>query len=247
MRQILDLRPCEPSLGLALEEVLLDSARQDNVETVRLWVNQPAVILGRSQSRDAEVDVAKATAFGIPTLRRLSGGGTVYHYPGNLNISVAMQKRTGLADVSAVFAFFGRVIAAALGRLGIEVHCEDNGLFIGDLKIGGAAQAHRGTAVLYHTTLLVKRSSISMNELLLAMQHAYSPSGVASRPRRTASLERILQAPLEMASVAGEIATALASCLDVPMEQGVLSDAEKDQATQLRDTKYGSQEWNERL
>jgi len=247
MRLLVDLTPCEPSLGLAIEDLLLDSVRNDNIETIRLWVNQQAVVLGRSQSVAAEVDVERANELRIPVLRRVSGGGTVYHYPGNLNLSVALQKRPELADVSSLFRFFGGVLAEALAGLKVDARSEDNGLYSGDQKIGGAAQAHRGCAALYHTTLLVQPSLVPMEEVLLALRSEYRPAAVASRPRVTTTLEQVVGDSVALEHVANEIIGALASSLDVRLVPGELSPAETAQVVTLRDVKYGRQEWNARL
>lgn len=246
MRLLFDLNPCEPSLGLAIEDVLLDSSRFDNIETLRVWVNRRAVVLGRSQAMAAEVDVEKANELGIPVLRRVSGGGTVYHYPGNLNISVALHKRSALADASTLFRFFGGVLANAMASL-CDVRSEDNGLYVGDQKIAGAAQAHRGCAVLYHTTLLVQPSPFPMEALLLAMQSEYHPAAIASRSRPTTSLEQIVGDAVSLERVANEIVGALAASLDVTCVPGELTPEEMSLANRLRATKYGSREWNARL
>ena len=117
MRLLVHLKPIDPAVGLAIEEVLLDSVRQEGVETVRVWINEQAVILGRSQSIATEVDEAQARVLGIPVLRRISGGGTVYHYPGNLNVSAFIRTRPELSEVSSVFRFFGCLLSDALPHL----------------------------------------------------------------------------------------------------------------------------------
>lgn len=247
MRLLVDLKPIDPALGLAIEEVLLDVLRRDGCETIRIWINERAVIVGRSQSIAAEVDEARAKALGIPILRRVSGGGAVYHYPGNLNVSLFLRKRPELSEVSAVFRFFGALLAEALARLAPTLYHEDNGLYADGLKVGGAAQAHRGEAVLYHTTLLIGPSPIPMETLLLAMRPGYRPEGIPSRPRGTTSLSEHLARPIEPAEVVGPIVDALASALSVHPGTGRLAREEQAQAAALREEKYGSLAWNRKF
>ena len=247
MRLLVDLKPIDPALGLAIEEVLLDVLRRDGCETIRIWINERAVILGRSQSIAAEVDEARAEALGIPILRRISGGGTVYHYPGNLNVSLFLRKTPGLSEVAAVFGFFGALMTEALGRLAPNLYHEDNGLYADGLKMGGAAQAHRGEAVLYHTTLLIGRSPIPMEALLLAMRPGYRPEGISSRPRATTSLSEHLARPIEPSEVVESIVDALASALCVCPGAGRLTREEQAQAAALREEKYGSLKWNRKF
>lgn len=247
MRLFDDLTPIDPALGLAIEEVLLDSVRRDGIEAIRIWRNSRAVILGRSQSLAAEVDEANASQLGIPILRRVSGGGTVYHYPGNLNVSAFMRKRGELSDVSSVFAFFGRLLSEALGFLSTDIYAEDNGLYIRDRKVAGAAQAHRGTAMLYHTTLLVRTSSVPMETLLLAMRPGYCSEGIPSRPRLTTTLSEQASRPIEPCELVSPIIDALACALGIKMVPGVLTSQEKRQAIELQAMKYGSHVWNAKL
>ena len=247
MRLLVDLKPSDPALGLAIEEVLLESARHAGCESIRFWINERAVILGRSQSIAVEVDEAQAQALGIPILRRISGGGTVYHYPGNLNLSVFLRKRSGLTEVSSVFRFFGALLTEALAQLTPKLLSEDNGLYADGLKVGGAAQARRGDAVLYHTTLLVQPCPIPMETLLLAMRSGYRSEGIASRPRATTSLTEHVARSIELKELVAPITDALVSALNVCLEPGLLTAEEKERANALVREKYGSSKWNRRL
>lgn len=248
MRLLSDLHPCDPALGLALEDVLVDSARNDGLESVRIWRNRLSVIVGRSQSVEVEVDTKQAEALKCPILRRFSGGGTVLHYPGNLNISVAFRKRVGLSDVPSVFAFFGAALAEALAEIVPTLRCEENGLHVGDLKIGGAAQAHRGPAILYHTTLLVWPPVLPMEDLLLAMRFGYQCAGVPSRARSVTSLaEQLGSESIELHPIAKRIENALASCLKVPLDLSGWTAQERMSAEVLAAEKYRSEAWNRRL
>ena len=244
MRLLVDLEPMDPSLGLAIEEVLLDVSRRDGCEAIRVWINQRVVVLGRSQSSAAEVDEARAQELGIPILRRISGGGTVYHYPGNLNVSLFLRKRAELSDVSAVFRFFGAMLTEALARLTPKLYHEDNGLYVDGLKVGGAAQAHRGDAVLYHTTLLIGPSPIAMETLLLAMRPGYCPEGISSRSRSTTSLSEHLARPIEPREVVAPIVDAIAFALSSHPEVGRLTRQEEARAMALGEEKYGGAAWN---
>ena len=247
MRLLADLTPSDPMLGLAIEEVLLESVRASRVETIRLWRNRRAVILGRSQSLAAEVDEARASKLEIPILRRISGGGTVYHYPGNLNVSVSMHKRAGFSDVSTIFASFGRLLSDALAVLSVDLHAQDNGLYIGDKKVGGAAQAHRGVAMLYHTTLLVQPSALPMETLLSAMRPGYCPEGIASRPRLTTTLSEQVARLIESDELVTPIVDALACALGEEIAVGDLTPQETQRANELVASKYGRAEWNAKL
>jgi lipoate---protein ligase len=243
MRFCVDLRPMDPALGLAMDETLLDANRQHGLETARVWINDRAVVVGRSQHVASEVDEERAKAMRIPVLRRISGGGAVFHYPGNLNLSIVTRTRNGLSHASDVFAFYGAWIAEALNELGCRLHAQDNGLYVEGLKVGGAAQARWGDSMLYHTTLLLQPPPVPMDTLLLAMRPDYCPSGVASRPRVMTWLSDHVSRPMDADDVVEPIRRVLACAMGVRMTEARPTSQEAARAEALRDTKYGSLSW----
>lgn len=188
IRLLVDLVPCAPAAGLALEEALFETARAGGEDSLRIWVNDRAVVIGRSQGAASEVDLPAARDLGIPVLRRLSGGGAVYHYPGNLNVSLCLRDGRPLGGVAEAFARLGGTLARGLAAFGPGVTLAENSLLIDRRKVGGAAQARRGASLLYHTTLLVEPDAIPMERLLLALRTGYRPTRVPSRPRPTTTL-----------------------------------------------------------
>ena len=120
LRLIADLNPIDPAFGLALEEALLESVKNGGDDILRLWVNDRSVIIGRSQSAKNEVDLDFLRSQSIPVLRRLSGGGTVYHYQGNLNMSLFLKDGRNLGTLKETYATMGQAIVDALSRAGID-------------------------------------------------------------------------------------------------------------------------------
>ena len=244
MRLIVDVEPCSPSYGLALEEAIFDQVRGGGEDALRIWVNKHAVILGRSQSAVHEVDMRQAASASIPVLRRISGGGTVYHYPGNLNVSLHVGDGRSLKGVKETFIRLGEIIAAALFRLGIQTSVQGNALFIACKKIGGAAQARRGNSLLYHTTLLVRPDTIPMQALLLALRKDYHPVGVRSRPHAMTTLAEATRIGHSMNEFASVFASELCKGFDQPLWKGYLTPKERERAHELVEEKYGCDQWN---
>jgi len=198
----------------------------------------------------SECDRTALAERGIPVLRRISGGGTVYHYPGNLNISVTVRPGRLLGAVHEAFAWLGEAIAAAVSRLGVlGGEARDRSVVVGGRKLSGAAQARRGDAVLVHGTLLVARDEILMSELLHAMREGYAPTGVPSRPSVTTTVSDELGYGVTMAQAADAVAMALnervAATFGEELAEGSLSRAEAGEARRLEERKYRSREWNE--
>jgi len=244
IRLLADFSPHPPAYGLALEEAIFDAVRNGSRDTLRLWVNERAVIIGRSQSIAAEIDLAQARSLAIPVLRRISGGGTVYHYPGNLNVSLTLGDGRSLGRVGQTFRACGEALARGLGELASAITVRENSLFVGDKKIAGAAQARRGDALLYHSTLLVKPDTIPMERLLCALNRDYRPIGVASRPHPTTTLAEASDQNLSLEEIGPRITAAFCRLLCRPAAAGSLTDDENKRAERLAAEKYGSVEWN---
>jgi len=244
IRLLLDLSSCEPAFGLALDEVLFESARLAGVSTLRAWVNDRAVVVGRSQSAAAEVDLERARALRVPVVRRISGGGTVVHYPGNLNLSLAVSDSRTLGGVEEAFARVGAVLVLGLGALGVAAEVDGNAILVVGRKVAGAAQARRSGAILYHTTLLVSRDREGLGDLLLAPRPGYRPSAVPSHPRPTTTLADAAGRRLRLRAVAKRLAPRLAAVLGEQPVRGRLTRDEVERARDVARMKYGSPEWN---
>ena len=244
MRVLIDLKPEAPAVGLALDEVLLEDARDGRGGTVRFWVNDRAVVIGRSQTLVDEVDTVAAARERVPVIRRISGGGAVVHYPGNLNISVVVGDGRRLGSVEQAFRGIGSALVRGLEAICVSASARGSGLYVADAKIGGAAQARRGSAALYHTTILVRRCPIPLERLLLALRPGYRPRGVPSQPHRITSLEDVIGRPTTLAEVVGVIRDELAAALaESGTVESQLDPAERRRAHSLAESKYERWAW----
>ena len=246
MRLLVDLRPCRPANGLALDEALLDSLRNEGEEAVRLWVNERSIIVGRSQPVSTEVDVEAAERYDFPILRRVSGGGTVVHYPGNLNVSAVVSERPNWASVADAFARFGGALATGLTGLGRAFYALDNGVFANERKVGGAAQARRGRAILVHSTVMVQPCEVRFDMLLRAMRPGYEPTVPASRPQPVTSVSEVLGRRVDVCTVADAVLDGLRGELQWALSEAAPTDAETSSSIALAAGKYGRHEWNHR-
>ena len=243
LRLIVDLVPRDPSYGLALEEAVLESARSERIDTIRFWVNDRSVIIGRSQSAEAEANLILLQRKHIPLLRRLSGGGTVYHYPGNLNISVFLTSASYQQDISDTYISFGRALVRGLSLLDVRAKADRNAILLSEKKIAGAAQVRGKHALLYHTTFLVSPPLIPFETLLLAMQKDYYTSLVASRPLPMTSLSQVLSG-ITVADLVEPFGESLARLVGQTLQEERYSSRELNRARILHHEKYGSDRWN---
>ena len=184
--QSLSLTSTDPAFNLALEECLLQWLPADHPGLFLLWQNAPSVIVGRHQVTLDEIDSDFVRRRGLPVVRRMTGGGAVYHDLGNLNFSF-MENAHGRKTVD--FARYLRPVCEALAGLGVRASLSGrNDLEAGGRKISGSAQSLRQGRILHHGTLLV---SLDFGELVQALHvdpDKIRSKGIASVRSRVANI-----------------------------------------------------------
>ncbi|MEN6369575.1 MAG: lipoate--protein ligase family protein [Thermotogota bacterium] len=242
MRRRIDLRPEPASRGLALDEALLESVRGGGEPIVRFWIGDRAVVIGRSQRVEDEVDLVAVEQDGVPVVRRASGGGAVVHYPGNLNVSVVVVGDV-VGGVEEAFRRLGACVAGALCEMGADA-CVEGSAVVDPLgKLSGAAQARRGRAVLYHCTLLLESDAVPMERYLRALRAGYAPTQVSSQPRHTTTLSEILGRRVSAQEATAAVGRALSRLLgDLNGGDGLTAD-EVERAEGLRLGRYEDPAW----
>ena len=157
----------DPCYNLALEEYLF-SHLADRQNCFMLWQNNKAVIVGKYQNTIAEINASYVESNHLKVVRRLSGGGAVYHDLGNVNFTFVENRQEGEAFDFAVFC---RPIANALARLGVEVQISGrNDMTVQGKKFSGNAQYMKRGRVMHHGTIMFDSD-------LDAVESALSPSG----------------------------------------------------------------------
>ena len=179
----------DPAYNLALEEVM---AGQADAPFVMLWRNRPSVIIGRNQNACREFDSAYAREHGIVAVRRMTGGGAVYHDLGNLNYSIfAFETDANRRYVD--FAPFAAPVLSALRTLGVDAEFSGrNDILVGGRKVSGSAKSVHAGRILFHGTLLFDVDFDVMAAVLTPPQAKIEAKGVASVRARVANLNEFL-------------------------------------------------------
>jgi lipoate---protein ligase len=183
----LRLESNDPFFNLAADEYLLKSRREDFLV---LSVNSPSVIIGKHQVAHREIDTAFTDANNIPLLRRISGGGAVFHDEGNLNFSFILQSTQGH---QVDFQKYTRPVIEFLLTLGVDARFEGkNDLKVDGRKISGNAEHVFRQRVLHHGTLLFATNLQLLRNSLRKDASSYSTKGVSSNPSPVMNLNEIL-------------------------------------------------------
>lgn len=133
----------------AVEEILF-TTYVDYEQILFLWINDPSVVFGRNQNPFREIDVSFAVSKGIKLLRRLSGGGTVYHDTGNINYSFI--EHASIYDETLHF----KIIQDAIRKFRLKLTVsERKDMSVDEKKVSGSAFYLKGMRRMHHGTLLV--------------------------------------------------------------------------------------------
>lgn len=227
MRLISELTPSNPYINLAIEEVLNQIPIHEPI--VRFWVNKPSVILGRFDELLKEVNVGYCIDNGISIARRHSGGGTVYHDEGNLNITLVFP-RTYYSDLMTCYEVLAKLIILALDSLGVKANfMKPNEVLVNGLKVSGMAGSLTKYSLQCHSTLLVSSDLIKLRRALRRLK------------REVTTLSKEVGWDLSLVEASKAVVEVLSSSYDLVLSN--LSDYELRMAQELCSSKYSTIAW----
>lgn len=188
-------RQTDPYFNLAAEEYLLTSFEEP---IFRLWRNEPCIVIGKYQNALAEINYEYVHKNNIKVVRRLSGGGAVFHDLGNLNFTFIDHKKEG-EDTGEMFRRFTRPIIEALQNIGIDARLEGrNDLTIEGRKFSGNAICVHNKRVLQHGTLLFSSSMSNLSEALNNRPEKFIGKSVKSNVSRVTNIAEHLPSENKM-------------------------------------------------
>ncbi len=228
----------DPAFNLALEQVVFDRLPRDRGYFM-LWQNDNAIIVGRHQDTAQEVDAAFVRDHGIRVVRRLSGGGAVYHDLGNLNFTYVVDAAGSGVDLGR----FCRSIADALAALGVRAEVSGrNDLTVDGKKFSGNAQYVKEGRVMHHGTILFDSDLTVVTRALRPPVEKLASKAVASVRGRVTNLKPYLPQGTTLDDFKAQLVCAMSQ--GGAMEPRRFTQAELDEAEALRTSRYGTWEWN---
>ncbi|MEI8112913.1 MAG: lipoate--protein ligase [Bacteroidia bacterium] len=177
----------DPYFNLAAEEYFLKNFQED---FFMLWRSQPSVVVGKHQNALAEINHEYVQNNKIPVVRRLSGGGTVFHDPGNVNFTF-IRNVEKISEVN--FKIFTVPVVEALKKLGVEAYTTGrNDLLIDGKKISGNAEHVHKNRVLHHGTLLFNSRLDALKGALKVDLSKFEDKAVQSNRSEVANIANYL-------------------------------------------------------
>ncbi|HET8854352.1 MAG TPA: lipoate--protein ligase [Salinimicrobium sp.] len=228
----------DPYFNIATDEFIFKHIQED---CFMLWRNDNAIIIGKHQNTLAEINVDYVREKGIKVVRRLSGGGAVYHDLGNLNFSFT---RTGDSDEMVDFQRYTKPILEVLKSLGVNAKFEGrNDLTINGKKFSGNAEHVVKNKILHHGTLLFSSQMVDISGALKVNPLKYKDRGVKSVPNRVTNISDHLKEKITLEQFTDKVMDYITSTFDdARMYEFTEADLKKIQ--EIRDKKYSTWEWN---
>lgn len=229
----------DPSLNLAIEEFAVMNL--DIEQTYLLfYVNEPSIIIGKNQNTIEEINVDYVRDHHIHVVRRLSGGGAVYHDFGNLNFSF-ITKNDGNSFHN--FRKFTEPVIRALHKLGVPAELSGRNDILADgRKISGNAQFTTRGRMFSHGTLMLDSNIDSVVSALKVKQDKIESKGIKSIRSRVANINDFLRNKMNV----NEFRTTLLEFIfegDLVPEYH-LTDADWKEIERIANTRYRNWDWN---
>ncbi|TQS76639.1 lipoate--protein ligase [Ornithinibacillus gellani] len=232
----------DPSINLALEEYVLQNFGEKDTYLL-FYINSPSIIIGRNQNTIEEINTEYVDSNGIKVVRRLSGGGAVYHDEGNLNFSF-ITKDDG--DSFHNFAKFTQPVVEALNKLGVPAELVGrNDLLVEGRKISGNAQFSTKGRMFSHGTLMYDSEIEHVVSALNVSKEKIESKGIKSIRSRVANISEFMNEKLPMAEFKDMILRYIFNVEDVnDVPRYELTEEDWKNVHEISQKRYQNWDWN---
>ena len=230
----------DPRVNLAIEEYLLRNLEIED-DILLFYINEPSIIIGRNQNTLEEINLAYVEEHGIHVVRRLSGGGAVYHDLGNLNFSfITLSGKENLHN----FKKFTAPVIQALNEMGVPAELRGrNDIVVGDRKISGNASFGARGRMFSHGTLLYDSDLSHLTEALQVKPGKFESKGIKSIRSRVANINEFIDEPMDIETFRLRLLESIFSGERV-IPQYLLTPADWYAIDQLCTERYKCWDWN---
>ena len=246
--RLIDMRIEDAPTQMAIDEAIAMARIKENTpNTIRLYRWKPsAVSIGYFQSIEKEVNLPACMEHGVDVIRRITGGGAVYHdYDGEITYSLVAPETDPRmpADILESYELICGAIANGLATLGVEAEFKPvNDIVAGGKKISGNAQTRRHGVVLQHGTIIVDSDIRRMFQVLRVSDAKISDKLIQAVEDRVTNLRRYLGRLVGFDEARAALVKGFEDTFEVALQPGELTEAETRLVKRLHE-KYSSREW----
>jgi len=230
----------DPAVNLALEEYCVRNLDMSN-DYLLFYINEPSVIIGKHQNTIEEINIQYIKDHGIHVVRRISGGGAVYHDEGNLNFSF-MTKHSQKSIHN--FKLFTEPVIKTLQELGVNAVLNGrNDITINEKKISGNAQFTDTKSMFSHGTLLFNSDLDNVVKALNVKLDKIESKGIKSIKSRVGNIKDFIREEMTINEFRERLLDSIfinSDCLPVYE----LNDSQWKKVYALSESKYKTWEWN---
>ena len=224
--------------NLALEEYFLTKKKEN---FFILWQNSPAVIVGLHQNTNSEINSKFIEENGIKVVRRMTGGGAVYHDLGNVNFTFIENYTSKTTD----FEKYTAIIIDVLNKLGVEAKFSGrNDIVVDGRKISGNSELILNERILHHGTLLFNSNLEDVVNALNVNSVKFIGKSVQSIRSRVANISEYLAVQIGVSDFINKIFEEVKNIKFDDAEDYQISEHDLEQISLLAKEKYSTWEWN---
>ena len=231
----------DPHINLAIEEYVLKNMDIDKDSFLLFYINEPSIIVGKNQNTIEEIDTEYVEANGIHVVRRLSGGGAVYHDLGNLNYSFLTK------DDGESFRNFKKVtepVVQALAEMGVKAELLGrNDILVEGRKVSGNAQFSTNGRMFSHGTLMFDTEIERVVSALKVRKDKIESKGIKSIRSRVANISEFLNDSMTIEQFRMELLKSIFGG-EEKIQYLALTDEDWTNIRELSAERYANWDWN---
>ena len=252
--RLLGLETHDAYMNMAIDEAMLNARTMNAVpDTMRFYRwNPSAVSIGKFQNAENEAHLENCQRLGIDVVRRITGGGAVYHdVDGEITYSlIARKEDLNSNDITTVYAKVYAGLTEALEILGLSADFNEGNvkacpnLTVNGKKISGSAQSHKKDVVLQHGTLML---SVNLEKMFTFLRVPWAKTCVevvSVAKHKLTSVESEAQRNVAIDDVVRALIEGFQRTLNIRLVPGELTAYERELAERLCKEKYSTNEWN---
>ena len=233
--------------NMALDEAIMKLSHEQKTPTIRFYGWKPAAIsIGYFQGMRDEVDIAKCEELGIDVVRRITGGGAVFHDSEVTYSFVATEKSAILPkNILDSYKKICNGIIAGLGELDLEASFVPlNDIVVAGKKISGNAQTRREKAILQHGTILTGVDVEKMFSMLKVPSEKIKGKLIEDIKQRVTSVEQQLGRKVSFDQTLSAMKKGFEKSFGVELRESKPAKEEAELAKQIVEERFANDKWN---